>query len=112
MAETNLLVVTDTFLSRLIMKAWLTCALEAECLMALGSLSKCQGSSSGRHRYDKSAMVIILTHFFFQNSKLSKSSSKYNNPAPYDMFTSVQMNMGTNQRESSEPYYLLDKKIA
>ena len=30
MIEANLVVVTDTFLTRLIMKAWLTCALEPQ----------------------------------------------------------------------------------
>ncbi|CAF4499164.1 unnamed protein product [Rotaria socialis] len=105
MAETDLLVVTDTFLTRLIMKAWLTCALESECIMALGSQSKCRGSSSGRHRYDQGAMVIILTHFFFPGTISTRSSQRVSHPAPYNMFTSSQVNLGDIKRGYQDPSY-------
>ncbi|CAF3370100.1 unnamed protein product [Rotaria socialis] len=105
MAETDLLVVTDTFLTRLIMKAWLTCALESECIMALGSKSKCRGSSSGRHRYDQGAMVIILTHFFFPGTISTRSSQRVSHPAPYNMFTSSQVNLGDTKREYQDLNY-------
>ncbi|CAF3478381.1 unnamed protein product [Rotaria socialis] len=105
MAETDLLVITDTFLTRLIMKAWLICALESECIMALGSKSKCRGSSSGRHLYDHSAMVIILTHFFFPGTKSTRSSQRISHPAPYNMFTSSQANLADIKREYQDPNY-------
>ncbi|CAF3959304.1 unnamed protein product [Rotaria magnacalcarata] len=111
MSEANFLVVTDTFLTRLIMKAWLTCALEPECIMALGSKSNCRGSSTTYHRYDQSAMVIILTHFFFQGTKSSWGDQHLNDPAPYDMFTSIQMNLGDIKRGYQDPNYLSEKKI-
>ncbi|CAM4770068.1 unnamed protein product [Rotaria magnacalcarata] len=110
MAETDLLVVTDTLLTRLIMKAWLTCALEPECIMALGSKSNCRGSCSGRHRYDQSALVIILTHFFFPGTKSTRSEQIVSHPAPYNMFTSSQVNLGDTKRDAHEPHYLRRKK--
>ncbi|CAF4804497.1 unnamed protein product, partial [Rotaria sp. Silwood1] len=54
--------------------------------------------SSYKHRYDQSAMVIILTYFFFQGNKGTWSDQKLNDPAPYDMFTSVQKNLGDISR--------------
>ncbi|CAF1482004.1 unnamed protein product, partial [Rotaria sp. Silwood1] len=82
-AETGFLVVTDTFLTRLIMKAWLTCALESDCLVSYESETKCGRISSDKHRYDQSAMVIILTYFFFQGNKGTWSDQTINDPAPY-----------------------------
>jgi hypothetical protein len=110
MAEANFLVVTDTFLTRLIMKTWLTCALEPDCLIANNTETKCSRTSSGAHRYDQSAMVIILTHFFFQGNQSTWTTKKLNDPAPYDMFVSVQKNLGDINRSSPEDY-LLNKKI-
>lgn len=112
MAEANFLAVTDTFLTRLIMKAWLTCALESDCLMAIGTPTECSGVSAGVHRYDQSAMVIILTHFFFQGKKSTWGIQKLNDPAPYDMFTSIQMNLGDIQRGAFEQTYLSKKNIS
>ncbi|CAF4761073.1 unnamed protein product [Rotaria socialis] len=112
MSEANFLVVTDTFLTRLMMKAWLTCALESKCLIAYESQSKCRGSSTTYHRYDQSAMVIILTHFFFPGTKSTWGDRHLNDPAPYDMFTSIQMNLGDIKRGYQDPNYLSEKKIA
>jgi hypothetical protein len=112
MAEANFLVVTDTFLTRLIMKAWLTCALDPECLISLTTPTLCSRHSAGVHRFDQSAMVIILTHFFFQGNRLSWSNGTADSPAPYDMFTSVQKNLGDIMRGSPESDYLFKKKIS
>jgi hypothetical protein len=111
MAEANFLVVTDTFLTRLIMKAWLTCSLEPECLITHGSPSRCSRDNFGAHRYDQSAMVIILTHFFFQGNKGTWGTMRLNDPASYDMFTSVQDNLGDIKRLAPENGYLKRKKI-
>jgi hypothetical protein len=111
MAEANFLVVTDTLLSRLIMKAWLTCALEEDCLVSSGTRTMCGRESIDMHRFDQSAMVIILTYFFFQGNQSTWSNEKLNDPAPYDMFASVQMNLGTIKRGASESGYLARKKF-
>lgn len=111
MAEANFLAVTDTFLSRLIMKSWLTCALDDKCLIASTSQTLCSGHSAGVHRYDQSAMVIILSYFFFQGNRSSWSNGNANDPAPYDMFTSVQKKLGEIQRGESHNGYLANKPI-
>jgi hypothetical protein len=111
MAEANFLVVTDTFLTRLIMKAWLICALEPDCLMAGASPTICSRQSLGVHRYDQSAMVIILTYFFFQSNQSTSSNRDVNDPAPYDMFTSIKINLGDIKRGAPEKNYLSNKKI-
>ncbi|CAF2871433.1 unnamed protein product [Rotaria sp. Silwood2] len=109
-AEAGFLVVTDTFLTRLIMKAWLTCALESDCLITHQSRTKCKETSSSKHRYDQSAMIIILTYFFFQGNKETWGDQKLNDPAPYDMFTSVPKNLGDIIRGAYEQYYLSRKQ--
>ncbi|CAF1432215.1 unnamed protein product [Rotaria sordida] len=109
-AEAGFVVVTDTFLTRLIMKAWLTCALEPECLITFRSHTNCSRTSLNKHRYDQSAIVIILSYFFFQGNKGTWSDKKLNDPAPYDMFTSIQRSLGDIVRGSFEQYYLSRKK--
>jgi hypothetical protein len=110
MSEANFLAVTDTLISRLIMKAWLICALEEECLIASKTPSAICGSRKVTlHRYDQSAMGILLTYFFFQGNQSSWSDGKVNDPAPYDMFASVQKNLGTIKRGNPETY--LSKKV-
>jgi len=111
MAEANFLVVTDTFLTRLIMKAWLICSLESSCLTGGNSPTQCSRRSAGVHRFDQSAMVIILTHFFFQGNKGSWKPN-INDPTPYDMFTSVQKNLGSIMRGTGDPDYLRNKKVS
>jgi hypothetical protein len=113
MSEANFLVVTDTLISRLIMKAWLTCALESECLIADSTLAMCNNESDEVHRFDQSAMGIILTYFFFQGNQSSWWNGKVNvnDPAPYDMFTSVQKNLGTIKRREPEDYLALKKIV-
>jgi hypothetical protein len=110
MSEANFLVVTDTFLTRLIIKAWLTCALDVDCLIAEKTPTLCQGYSGDMHRFDQSAMVIILTHFFFQGERSGWSNGANNAPAAYDMFTSVQQHLGDIMRGSIESGYLSGKK--
>lgn len=111
MAEANFLAVTDTFLSRLIIKAWLTCALDEKCLVAHGSQALCSKHSAGVHRYDQSAMVIILSYFFFQGHRSSWSNGHANAPAPYDMFTSIQKKLGEIRRGEVHDGYLRNKKV-
>ena len=111
MAEANFLAVTDTFLSRLIMKTWLTCALEENCLIVPTSTALCSRNSQRVHRFDQSAMVIVLTYFFFQGNRATWSNEKLNDPTPYDMFTSVQKSLGQIRRGEPDSNYLLSKQI-
>ena len=109
MAEANFLAVTDTFLTRLIMKAWLTCALDPNCIVAPETEAICDDAVIPRHRFDQSAMVTILTHFFFQGSRGTWTEAKVNDPAPYDMYTSIKKSLGDISRGSSDPGYLPNK---
>ncbi|CAF0871883.1 unnamed protein product [Didymodactylos carnosus] len=96
MCEANFLFIQDNFLSRLIMKAWITCSLDLTCLMPPELIvsqeltTKCDKfqmfDTAIRHRYDQSAMGIILTFFFQQGERMFGK----NDPAPYDMYTSIQ----------------------
>ena len=57
----NFMIFYNNFLYSLIMKAWVTCALDETCIAANGTrLAPCCGC----HRYDQSAITIILSHFF------------------------------------------------
>ncbi|CAF4151468.1 unnamed protein product, partial [Rotaria sp. Silwood2] len=111
-AEGGFLVVTDTFLTRLIMKAWLTCALESDCLITFKSQTKCNETFWSKHHYDQSAIGIVLTYFFFQGNKETRGNQKLNDPAPYDMFTSIQRSLYDINRNVDEQYYLSRKRNA
>lgn len=59
--DANILLFSRSFLSTLIMKAWLTCALDTTCIAPVGSrLNPCCGC----HRFDQSALTIITTYFY------------------------------------------------
>ncbi|CAF0862125.1 unnamed protein product [Didymodactylos carnosus] len=79
-AEAGFIVVQDNFLSRMIMKAWTTCALDPKCLVPPNSKTKCKqpGVAHGTHRFDQSAMVTVLTFFFYQSQRINDR----NEPAP------------------------------
>ncbi|CAF4838981.1 unnamed protein product, partial [Rotaria sp. Silwood2] len=102
----------DTFLTRLIMKAWLTCALESDCLITFKSQTKCNETFWSKHHYDQSAIGIVLTYFFFQGNKETRGNQKLNDPAPYDMFTSIQRSLYDINRNVDEQYYLSRKRNA
>ena len=53
--------ITKNLLSSLVMKAWVTCALDSNCISPEGArLAPCCGC----HRFDQSALQIILSHFY------------------------------------------------
>ena len=59
--EANILLFHKNFLNTLIMKAWVTCALDATCIAPEGSrISGCCGC----HRYDQDAITIISSYFY------------------------------------------------
>ena len=59
--EANFLIMKRNFINSLIMKAWITCALDENCIAPEGSrISPCCGC----HRFDQDALTIISTYFF------------------------------------------------
>ena len=71
--EANLLIFNRCFVTSLIMKSWVTCALDVNCMAPEGSrLMNCPGC----HRYDQSALTTIVS-FFYGNPK---NVTKYKPP--------------------------------
>jgi hypothetical protein len=59
--EANILFFHRNFITMLMMKAWVTCALDVNCIAPEGSrLSGCCGC----HRYDQSAITTVASFFF------------------------------------------------
>ncbi|CAF1267444.1 unnamed protein product [Adineta ricciae] len=102
-AEAGFVAVTDNFLSRLVLKTWVTCALDPECIAPTQSKSVCKHrSGTGNvHRYDQSAMVAVLSFYFFPSSRNGSTS----NPAPYDMYASIQGKLAEVRRGEGDPTY-------
>ncbi len=107
-AEAGFLAVTDNFLSRLILKTWVTCALDASCIAPSSSSTLCKRNAglSNIHRYDQSVMVTILSFYFFPSPRHGEKSD----PAPYDMFTSIQEKIADVQRFEGEKNYFTHRK--
>lgn len=61
--EANILMFQRTFLTKLIVKVWVTCALDKDCIAPNGSrrLPCC-----GCHRYDQAAITLISSFFYAQ----------------------------------------------
>jgi hypothetical protein len=108
-AEAGFVAVTDNFLSRLVLKTWVTCALDVECIAPTNSKTQCKRSttSGGIHRYDQSAMVAVLSFFFFQSAREDDKTE----PAPYDMFSSIQKKVAEVRRFEGDSSYFTHKKI-
>ena len=103
-AEAGFVAVTDNFLSRLVLKTWLTCALDQQCIAPRNSRTRCSRKSGGMdtHRYDQSAMVVVLSFYFFPSPRIDQKSD----PAPYDMYASIQANIAEVRRfEGSKNYF-------
>lgn len=59
--EANILIFSRNFLTTLMMKAWVTCALDKDCIAPPGSsISGCCGC----HRYDQDAITIVSSFFY------------------------------------------------
>jgi hypothetical protein len=109
-AEAGFVAVTDNFLSRLVLKTWVTCALDINCISPSNSKTQCrrQGGASGMHRYDQSAMVAVLSFFFFQSTRQNDKTD----PAPYDMFASIQQKVAEVRRfEGDGSYFTRTKNL-
>lgn len=60
--QTNLLLISNkNLISKIIIKAWLTCAFDKDCIAPAGSK---YDDCCGCHRYDHSAITIISTYFY------------------------------------------------
>ncbi|CAF4205929.1 unnamed protein product [Rotaria sp. Silwood2] len=90
-AEAGFVAVTDNFLSRLVLKTWVTCALDSSCITPILSSTKCKhvNGTTNKHRYDQSVMVIALSFYFFPSPRHNDNTD----PAPYDMYTSIQQSL-------------------
>jgi hypothetical protein len=108
-AEAGFVAVTDNFLSRLVLKTWVTCALDPDCIAPSNSPTLCKriGGNSATHRYDQSAMVAVLSFYFFQSSRQNDKTD----PAPYDMFASIQQKVAEVERFAGDPSYFTRKRI-
>jgi hypothetical protein len=60
------------------------------------------------HRYDQSAMVAVLSFFFFQSTRQNDKTD----PAPYDMFASIQQKVAEVRRfEGDGSYFTRTKNL-
>jgi hypothetical protein len=106
-AEAGFVAVTDNFLSRLVLKTWVTCALDSNCIAPSNSRSQCKRmAQSNAHRYDQSAMVAVLSFYFFQSPRQNDITE----PAPYDMFASIQQKVAEVRRFEADPNYFTHKR--
>jgi hypothetical protein len=107
-AEAGFVAVTDNFLSRLVLKTWVTCALDLKCISPKDSKTQCRRMSgtTGTHRFDQSAMVVVLSFYFFQSSRQNDKTD----PAPYDMFASIQEKVAEVRRFEGDPTYFTTQK--
>ena len=107
-AEAGFVAVTDSFVSRLVLKTWVACALDPECISPSNSRTQCKrtGGMSGTHRFDQSAMVVVLSFYFFQSPRQNERT----NPAPYDMFASIQQKVAEVRRFEGDHSYFTSRK--
>ena len=107
-AEAGFVAVTDNFLSRLVLKTWVTCALDPECISPSASRSVCSrhGGPAAIHRFDQSAMVVVLSFFFYQSTR----KGEHTDPAPYDMFASIQRKIAEVRRFEGDPGYFTSRR--
>lgn len=73
--EGNFIIFNRNFLTALILKAWVTCALDESCIAPKGARLK---GCCGCHRFDQSVITIINSFFFQQQSVYSFNNNLYN----------------------------------
>ena len=65
--EANFIMLNDNFLTSLIIKTWVTCALDRDCIAPIGSSLNCTERNceqlSSCHRYDQDALTISIGYF-------------------------------------------------
>ncbi|CAF4798297.1 unnamed protein product, partial [Rotaria sp. Silwood2] len=72
------------------------------------SNTKCKhvDGTAYKHRYDQSAMVIVLSFYFFPSPRHNDNTD----PAPYDMYTSIQQSLAEVKRRIGEKDYFTRRK--
>jgi hypothetical protein len=83
--EAGIVVYYRNFLNALIMKAWVTCALDENCMAKGCSHCRCC-SETGCHRFDQSALTMIVS-FFLQYPKSNRLRTAH--AIPYRDYYSV-----------------------
>jgi len=80
-----------------------TCALDSNCIAPPNSRSQCKhvSVSTNIHRFDQSAMVTVLSFYFFPSPRRDGKTD----PAPYDMYTSIQAKIAEVRRFHGEWSY-------
>jgi hypothetical protein len=73
--EANAFLFRKSFVTELIMKAWVTCALDTKCMALEGAvLWPCCGC----HRYDQAALSVISTFFYgYPKDKITKPACAF-----------------------------------
>ena len=59
--EANFIIMQRNFVNSLLMKAWITCALDKNCIAPEGSSI---GGCCGCHRFDQDALTVSSTYFY------------------------------------------------
>jgi hypothetical protein len=88
-----------------------TCALEIDCISPSNATTHCKrlGRPGNAHRYDQSAMVAVLSFYFFPSVRQNDKSD----PAPYDMYASIQATIAEVRRfEDEEEYFTNQNGLA
>jgi len=85
-----------------------TCALEIDCIAPQNAKAHCKlrGRPANAHRYDQSAMVTALSFYFFPSARQNDKSD----PAPYDMYASIQSKIAEVRRFHGEKKYFTHQK--
>ncbi len=82
--EANILLFHRNFVTTLMMKAWVTCALDVNCIAPPGSeVSGCCGC----HRYDQDALTVVSSFFYGHPKDINKSPAYAFTPAESYLFT-------------------------
>ena len=91
--EANILLFHKNFLGSLLMKAWVTCALDKDCIAPIGSST---GGCCGCHRYDQDGLTIISSFFFGHPKENSKFLPAYSFTTHESYFFEIRRYEGMN----------------
>lgn len=81
--EANVLLFQRSFLSALLMKAWVTCALDEACIAPPGArLWPCCGC----HRYDQDALTVVSSFFYGYPKEIDTKSPAFAFTHPEKLF--------------------------
>lgn len=90
--EANFIMMKKNFINSLMMKAWVTCALDKDCIAPEGSSI---GGCCGCHRFDQDALTIV-SGFLFGHPKNTKHLPAYSLTTNESYFFKVKRYEGMN----------------